>query len=155
MEQIIRDLEAVFGKPSTAGFGSAVFYEVSKMNESLTFIALEDYELFVGEKWNAETKALWMNDFRKVYERTPGTTDDILTELHNVKDNDAKQLVPLLTELVENAAHGRLALTAAFNHQDITNVELYKIGDSAAMTGLILCGLFKDHSACSVICLMD
>lgn len=155
MDEIIKELENVFGKPSSSGFGSAVFYEVSKLNSSLKSIALEDYELFMGEKWNSETKDRWSSGFRKVYERSNGAQSDILSELKNISDADAKRSVPLLIELVENADQGKLALAAAFNHQDISNVEVYTVGDTEAMSGLILCGLFKDHSACSVICLMD
>jgi hypothetical protein len=78
-----------------------------------------------------------------------------LRELNNIKDADAKRSVPLLTELVENAEQGKLALAAAFNHPDISQVQVYSVGDGEAMSGILLCGLFSDHSVCSVICLMD
>jgi len=90
-----------------------------------------------------------------VYERSPGNAADILSELNNIKDADAKRSVPLLTELVENAEQGKLALAAAYNHPEISQVQLFSVGDGEAMSGLLLCGLFADFSACSVICLMD
>ena len=152
---IIEALEKVYGKPNSTGFGSAVFFDDSKQNADLASIALDVYKLFIGEKWNAETETTWMSAWKKVYERSPGNAADILSELNNIKDADAKRSVPLLTELVENAEQGKLALAAAYNHPDISQVELFSVGDGEAMSGLLLCGLFNDHSACSVICLMD
>jgi hypothetical protein len=152
---IIEALEKVYGKPVSTGFGSAVFYDESKQNASLASIALNVYKLFMGEKWNAETESTWMSAWKKVYERSPGNAADILSELNNVKDADAKRSVPLLTELVENAEDGQHALAAAFNHADISQVQVYSVGDGEAMSGLLLCGLFSDYSVCSVICLMD
>jgi hypothetical protein len=152
---IIESLEKFYGKPASSGFGSAVFYEGFKKDLSLASIALDDYKLFMGEKWNPESDATWMSAWKLVYERSPGTAADILTELNNIKDADAKRSVPLLTELVENAEQGKLALAAAFNHPNISQVQMYSIGDCEAMSGILLCGLFSDHSVCSVICLMD
>jgi hypothetical protein len=152
---LIESLEKVYGKPNSTGFGSAVFYEVSKKDMGLTTIALDTYKLFMGDKWNAESEATWMSSWKLVYERSPGKAADILNELNNIKDADAKRSVSLLTELIENAEQGKLALAAAYNHPDISQVQLFSIGDGAEMAGLLLCGLFADHSACSVICLMD
>jgi hypothetical protein len=153
--QIIEALEKVYGKAGRNGFGSAVFYDASKQDLSLASIALENYKIFIGEKWNAESEAAWMSAWKLVYERNPGMAADILTELYNIKDPDAKRSVPLLTELIENAEQGKLALAAAYNHPDISQVQVFKVGDNAEMSGLLLSGLFSDHSACSIICLMD
>jgi hypothetical protein len=155
MDNIIKDLEQVFGKPGSAGFGSAVFYEVSNRGSGLASIALGDYKLFMGEKWNNETAAKWMSAWKLVFERSPGAASDILTELNNIKDADAKRSVPLLTELVENAEQGKLALAAVFNHRDVAQVQVFSVGDHAEMSGLLISGLFKDNSTCSIICLMD
>ena len=152
---IIEALEKVYGKPNSTGFGSAVFYDESKQNANLASIALDVYKLFMGKKWNAETESTWMSTWKLVYERSPGIAANILSELNNINDADAKRSVPLLTELVENAEQGKLALAAAYNHPDISQVQVFSVGDGEAMSGLLLCGLFNDHSACSVICLMD
>jgi hypothetical protein len=155
MDDIIKALEDVYGKPCSAGFGSSVFYEISKQDVSLSSVALEVYKLFMGEKWNPETETTWLSGWKIVYERSPGTVPDILTELNTINDADAKRSVPLLTELIDNAEQGKAALAAAFNHPDISHVAVFKIGDNAEMSGLILSGLYADHAACSVICLMD
>jgi hypothetical protein len=151
----IEALEQVYGKPSKTGFGSAVFSEVSKQGVSLASNALDIYKLFMGDKWKAETVASWMSSWKLVYERHPGTIADILNELKNIKDADAKRSVPLLTELVENAEQGKQALAAVFNHPDISQVQVFNVGDNAAISGLLLCGLFSDNTVCTVICLMD
>lgn len=155
MDDIITALEDVYGKRSSTGFGSSVFYEIAKQDLSLTSVALEVYKLFMGEKWNPETESAWLNGWKIVYERNPGTVPDILKELNDIKDTDAKRSVPLLTEFIENAEQGKAALAGAFNHPDISHVAVFKIGDNAEMSGLILSGSYADHSACSVICLMD
>lgn len=54
MDDIIIALEKIYGKRSSAGFGSSVFYEISKQDVSLTSVALEVYKLFMGDKWNPE-----------------------------------------------------------------------------------------------------
>jgi hypothetical protein len=155
MQPFIEALEMVYGKAGNAGFGSAVFFETAKQQTGLAAIALDVYKQFMGEKWRAETEATWLSGWKLVYERSPGTVPDILTELNNIKDTDAKRSVPLLTELIDQAEQGRLALAAAFNHPEISHVAVFTVGDNAAMSGLILSGIYADHSSCSVISLMD
>jgi hypothetical protein len=155
MNEIIEALQKVYGKAGNTGFGSAVFYAKPKQEEKLAITALENYKFFMGEKWNTERESAWMSGWKLVYERSPGTPADILTELSNIKNADAKRSVPLLTELIENAEEGKLALAAAFNHPEISMVEVFTVGDSEAMSGLLVCGLYTDRSVCTVICLMD
>ena len=107
MDDIIKALEDVYGKPCSTGFGSSVFYEISKQDISLASIALEVYKLFMGEKWNPETESTWLSGWKIVYERSPGTVPDILTELNTIKDADAKRSVPLLTEFIEKQSRER------------------------------------------------
>ena len=152
---LIESLEKVYGMASSAGFGSAVFYKNTKNVVALESIAANDYKTFMGQQWNAESEATWKSAWKLVYERSKGTTPDILAELSNLKDTDAKRSVPLLTEFIENADQGKLALAAVFNHPDITNFRVYTVGDCEALAGLLVCGLFTDLSVCSVICLMD
>lgn len=155
MQNIIEALERVYGKPTSTGFGSAVFYEVSKKDQNLAAIALEDYKLFMGGKWTPETAAIWMSGWKLVYERIPGLSGDIISELYNIKDSGAKRSVPLLTEVINDPQQAKKALEAAFNNQNLAHLEIFTIGDNEQMSGLLLSGLYTDHSACSVICLMD
>lgn len=155
MQNIIEALEKVYGKPASTGFGSAVFYEVSKKDQSLAGIALEDYKLFMGEKWTPETASTWMSGWKLVYERNPGLSGDIITELNNIKDPGARRSLPLLTEFINDPNQAKAALEAAFNNSNLAHLELFTIGDNAEMNGLLLCGLYTDYSACTIICLMD
>lgn len=155
MEKIVEALEKVYGKPSTSGFGSAVFYEVSKQQTGLASIALEEYKLFMGGQWTAETEKNWMSGWKLLYERNPGYPGDILAELENLKDADAKRSVPLLTELINDPAQAKIALESAFNNPRLAHLQLFSVGDNAALSGLLLCGLYTDFSICTVICLMD
>lgn len=155
MNELIEALQKVYGKASNTGFGSAVFYALPKQEKKLALIALENYKYFLGEKWNKESEPAWMSGWKLVYERNPGTKADILTELGNIKDADAKRSVPLLTELIENATEGKAALEAAFNHPNVSMLEVFSVGDGEAMSGLMISGLYADGSVCSVICLMD
>ena len=144
----------VYGKPSSAGFGSAVFYNTIN-DTTLESAALNNYKAFMGGQWNTDSESRWKSTWKRCYERPQGTTPDILTELNNIKDPDAKRSVPLLTELIEQADQGKAALATVFNHPDITKVQVYNIGDGEALSGLLLCGLFAEQVYCSVICLMD
>ena len=151
---IIESLMNVYGKPSSAVFGSSVFYNTLNYTP-LESEALNNYKAFLGGQWNADTETRWKSTWKKCFERPKGTTPDILTELNGIKDADAKRSVPLLTELIDNADQGKLALAAVFNHADMTKVEVYTVGDGEALSGLLLCGLFTENTVCSVICLMD
>ena len=107
MDDIFKALEKVYGKRSSSGFGSSVFYEISNQEASLASITRDVYKLFMGEKWNPETEATWLSGSKIIYERSPGTAPDIITKLNNIKDVDAKNAFPLLTEFIDNASRER------------------------------------------------
>ena len=44
-------LEAAYGAPSQAGFGSAVFHEPIEAGDDLAQAALAKYKYFTGELW--------------------------------------------------------------------------------------------------------
>ena len=44
-------LEAAYGAPSQAGFGSAVFYEPTEAGDDLAQAALAKYKYFIGDLW--------------------------------------------------------------------------------------------------------
>ena len=47
----VTDLEAAYGPPSQAGFGSAVFYEPDAAIGDLPAWSLEKYKVFTGDLW--------------------------------------------------------------------------------------------------------
>ena len=55
----VTNLEAAYGAPSEAGFGSAVFYEVLDRTEELEQVALGYYQFFLGEFWERYGQDAW------------------------------------------------------------------------------------------------
>jgi hypothetical protein len=148
-------LEKVYGKASPAGFGSAVFHEPVAAKALVEAIALKHYQAFLGPKWSSASEASWKSAWKQVYQRPDSHKGDILAELAGITDPDAKRSVPLLTELIENADAGRDAMSVAFNHEDVSSLSVFNIGDGEAMSGILVTALYADGYACSVISLMD
>ena len=152
---LIEDLEKVYGKANSTGFGSAVFHEAVNAADSIDTVALKHYKAFIGSKWTSETEQVWQSAWQKVYERNKTAKADVLTELYNITDTDAKIAVPLLTDLIENASQGKQALAAAFNLPDVTAMAVFTIGDKAALSGILAIAIYTNEYACSVLALMD
>ena len=62
-------LEAAYGAPSQAGFGSAVFYEPILAGDDLAQAALAKYKYFAGDLWERFGAAAWMGQWKEVYIR--------------------------------------------------------------------------------------
>ncbi|HMQ54974.1 MAG TPA: hypothetical protein PKE64_27525 [Anaerolineae bacterium] len=82
----VAKLQAAYGPPSQAGFGSAVFYEQLPPAEHLAQAALAKYRYFVGELWERYGEAAWLGPWREVYARQAGVKPDIVAELKAIKD---------------------------------------------------------------------
>jgi len=145
-------LEAVFGKASAEGFGSAVFSNVTFEGNS-TALAKQVYASFLGDKTTGEYGHLWMENFGEVSHATGKT--DIVETLNNITDPDAKRSVPLLIEIVSDAEAAKAALQQAFDADDISELSICKIGDGEAMSGLVVSGIYSNKENTSVIALMD
>jgi len=63
-------LRAIYGQPSQAGFGSAVFDEIIEPGTDLEPIALRYYQHFVGKLWEQFDADAWMSTWKQVYART-------------------------------------------------------------------------------------
>ena len=87
-------LEAAYGAPSQAGFGSAVFYEPIKAGDDLAKAALAKYKYFTGELWERWGEEAWMGPWKEVYTRPTGAKPDIVAELRGIADPDAAELGP-------------------------------------------------------------
>jgi hypothetical protein len=131
-------LEAAYGAPSQAAFGSAVFYE--KSADDLEQAALAKYRFFTGELWERYGEEAWLGPWKKVYARQPGATADIVAELRGITDSGARLSAPMILDNLEGAEKARAALSAAFADAAITDLSVYNIGDGAAMSGLLIAG---------------
>jgi hypothetical protein len=153
--EIIEALESKFGKPNNNGFGSSVFYELSRDEMKLDEIALEDYKLFMGEKWTDNSSIDWMGGWKKVYDRQTNGAGNIIDILSGIHDPEVHPFVSLLLEGPESATETHQPLMDAFNHPDIDNVGIYKVGDGDAFGGLMIAAKYNNGEVCTVITLMD
>ena len=144
------NLEKVYGPPSQEAFGPAVFFEISKN------LDLEKYRYFAGEFWEEWGEEAWMGPWKQVYTREKGQKGDILQELENIDDFDAKMSVPLLLEGIEDSEQAHLALQEAFDDPGVTELAVFNVGDGGAVSGILIAA-FRENSnqATWLIFMMD
>ena len=150
----ITTLEKAYGPPSQAAFGSAVFYADTGA-EDLTKEALAKYQYFAGELWERWGEEAWMGPWKEVYARKPGAKADIVAELNGIKDIDARNSVPMIVEVVENAEAARKALAEAYDDPAVTELRVFSLGDGGAMSGLLVAGKRKSGEATFLVFLLD
>ncbi|MCB0042035.1 MAG: serine hydrolase [Caldilinea sp.] len=148
-------LQAAYGPPSQAAFGSAVFYEPQAGGADLEALALEQYKYFVGELWERYGEAAWMGPWRQVYARPAGATPDIMAELSAIDDFDASLSVPMILEAVDEAEQARAALAAVYDDPAMAEVAVYTLGDGGAMSGLLVAGRRTTGDAVFLVFLLD
>ncbi len=137
----VTHLMALYGAPSQAGFGSAVFYEIMQSRTDLETVALWFYQHFVGKLWKQYGETAWMSPWKQVYIRPTGIQPNIVAELRAIADPAAANHVPiLLMEETEDDARAQPALAAVFDQPEVIDLRVYAIGDSAAISGLLLIG---------------
>ncbi len=152
----IAALQAIYGPPSQAGFGSAVFVQQSEPGPDLESIALKYYQHFVGELWDRFGSTAWMSTWQQVYDRPQGIQPDIVAELRAIDDQNVSQFVPiLLLEETENQTQTEQALAAVYDQPKVTDLQVYTIGDGAAVAGLMLLGRYAAEETVILISLLD
>jgi hypothetical protein len=136
----LTQMEAAYGAPSEAGFGSAVFQQILKGTDDLSQAAKAKYRTFVGTLWDRFGEEAWMGQWKEVYLRDPTTRPDIATELRGIGDPDARLSVPMILENIEGAETARVALSAAFDDPGVSELRVFNLGDGEAMSGLLVAG---------------
>ena len=136
----VSDLEAAYGPPSQAAFGSAVFFDQMKATDSLEQTALEKYKYFAGDLWERYGEDAWLGPWKEVYVRAAGAKPDIAAELRSIDDRDAASSVPMILDNIEGADRARAALSAAYDDPDVTELRVFNLGDGEAMSGLLVAG---------------
>ena len=81
-----------------------------------------------------------MGPWRAVSARKAGATQDIVAELRDIADSDARRSVPMLLDDIDGANTARAALSAAFDDPAVTELRVFNLGDGEAMSGLLLAG---------------
>ncbi|MDX2229783.1 MAG: hypothetical protein NW220_09110 [Leptolyngbyaceae cyanobacterium bins.349] len=149
-------LQSIYGQPSQAGFGSAVFHEVLEPGADLEAVALRFYQYFVGKLWEQYGETAWMSPWKQVYVRPAGTQPDIVAELRAIADPTAANYVPiLLLDETADQVKAQQALAALFDDPQVTDLRVYAIGDGAALSGLLLVGSRITDEATILISLLD
>jgi D-alanyl-D-alanine carboxypeptidase len=138
--EYVAALEAAYGAPSQAGFGSAVFTEQLKASDKLDQAALAKYKYFTGELWERWGEDAWMGPWKEVYARKAGAKPDIVAELRGISDPDAKISVPMILDNIDGAEQARAALSAAYDDPAVTELRVFTLGDGAAMSGILVAG---------------
>ena len=113
--EYVKLLEASYGAPSQAGFGSAVFYEQIGNAKEIEKVALQKYQFFVGDNWERFGEGAWMSTWKQVYTRAAGSKHQILAELRGITDPDAALSVPMILDVVENADAAKKALSTTYD----------------------------------------
>lgn len=137
-------LEAAYGAPSQAGFGSAVFYEQVTATDGLEKAALEKYKYFVGDLWERYGEEAWMGPWKEVYARQAGVKHDIVAELRSITDLEAAISVPMILDNIEGAEQARLALSNAYDGAAAPELRVFNLGDGGAMSGILIAGRRND-----------
>jgi hypothetical protein len=152
----VASLEAAYGAPSQAGFGSAVFFEPMQAGDGLGQAALTKYRYFVGELWERYGEDAWIEPWKEVYARPAGAKPDIVAELRGIEDADAANSAPMVLDVVEDAALARAALAAAFDDPAVTELRVFNLGDGGAMSGILVAGRRGDSDeATFLVFLLD
>jgi len=150
----VADLQAIYGVPSQAGFGSAVFYKSVENPEQLERVALKTYRYFVGDLWERWGEAAWMSPWKEVYHRQPDAPHQIVAEMQAVSDSDAAMSLSMILT-VDNAVAAHHALSGAYDDATVTDLVIYTIGDGGAMSGVLVAGRRESGNTTLLIFLLD
>lgn len=151
----VSDLITIYGPPSQAGFGSAVFHEQLAPDADLEQAALRHYRYFVGDLWERYGETAWMSTWKQVYARPPEAKADIVAEMGAIADPAAKLSVPLLLEPNSDAQSAQTVLSAVYDDVAIIELRLYTLGDGAALSGILVAGRRQNDEATFLVFLLD
>lgn len=150
------NLTAVYGGPSSNGFGSAVFAERIGPDDGFERVSLRIYKRFAGQAWERFGEEAWLKTWREVYAGETGGQRDIIGGLRSIKDRETASAVEMILDTVEDADAGRSAVSGVFNDPLIDELRVYKLGDGAAMSGLLISANSRQsEEAVFLIFLMD
>ena len=153
--EYVFEMEAAYGVPSQNGFGSAVFFEKLDPDDSLEAVALQKYKFYVGESWERFGEDAWLSPWKEVFNREHGAEHNIVYELQSISDRDASDSVPMILSVVKDADFAKLALSKAYDDEDVDELCVYNLGDGEAMSGLLVAGRRNNYEATFLVFLMD
>ncbi len=154
--EAVVNLQALYGPPSQAGFGSAVFRDRVERAEDLEAAALRHYRYFLGKAWEQFGEESWMAPWKQVYQRQAADRrNDIVTELRSITDPAAQSSVTVRLDVIANPEAGRQALSAVYDDAEVETVVVYALGDGAALSGLLIAGRDRRGETTLLFFLLD
>lgn len=148
-------LRAIFGPPSQLGFGSAVFAERVDQPQDLEAVAKRCYRHFLGKKWAAAGESVWMAPWQRVYTRPSNLRPAILAELHSIQNPAVRSSISMLLDGHDTPEAARQALSTVYDDAAMETVEVYTLGDGAALSGVLIVGRTRSGAATLLAFLMD
>lgn len=155
-ERAIQRLVEVFGDSSSNTLGSAVFKsELKIVADELDGFAQASYKRFVGDAWETIGQANWTKVWIRLYRRLPSVKPGILAELNGLTDSATSLAASQVTENHDDPSAAEQALQLVFDSDAIQDVSIYRIGDSDAITGVLIAGITGSGIAVALVFLMD
>ncbi len=126
------------GRPARRPSGAP--YSTNRANRlrGLEQAARAKYQYFVGDLWDRYGADAWLGTWQQVYARPQGGDRAVVSELRAIKDRSAAQSVELLLDEAADPQGAQQALAAAFDDPAVTELAVYKIGDGAALAGILV-----------------
>ncbi|MFM8262798.1 MAG: hypothetical protein ACKN9S_11025 [Pirellula sp.] len=154
--EAISKLVAVFGSPSQNTLGTGVFQSDSQVDEAqLDAYAKSVYQHFVGPAWENFGPENWEQTWKLLYRRPLESKPEILEELKSLGDSSSELAGSQLTENHDDPSGAADGLKGVFDAPWIRCVSIYRIGDSEAITGVLMAGILPTENAIALIFLMD
>ncbi len=163
-QKAIETLTSLFGPPTQTTLGAAVFTTTTSIHaqapcpaqtstpeqtadacdEQLETFAKSKYEYFAGNAWNNLGPEHWLATWARRYERKEKAKADILKELGDVQEPATNLAASQITENHDQPDAARAALQGVFNADEIHTLHLYQIGDTEAITGVLIAAATAD-----------
>jgi hypothetical protein len=157
-QKAIDKLTSLFGAPSQTTIGAAVFTTTQQntvqapstsqgsqtCDEQLEAFAKDKYEYFAGNAWKNFGPEQWLATWTRLYERKEHAQADILKELEQIQEPATNLAASQVTENHDQPDAAREALQKAFDSEEVQTLQLYQIGDTEAITGVLIAAATAD-----------
>jgi hypothetical protein len=157
-QKALETLTILFGAPSQTTLGAAVFTTTptntakastpeqssQTCDEQLEAFAKSKYEYFAGNAWNNFGPEHWLATWARLYERKEHAQADVLKELEQIQEPATNLAASQVTENHDQPDAARDALQGVFNAAVIHTLHVYQIGDTEAITGVLIAAATED-----------
>ena len=156
MPDTFNDLEVPFGGPSDDAFGSAVFRRPMPPGVDIESLARAVYRDFVGELWDRFGPDVWLGEWAELVARGAAAQGLVLDLLASISDPAGQSAADMLVNGAQDPDAAKTALVNAFDRTAVSELRAFRIGDGAAMSGLVIAGRDDETGeAAFVVFLMD